>query len=196
MAQPENTGAEPFHPQQAPLGIPDDLRRYLQDEFEQVRVAISGFPSAAAYGSLAVEPGPAPNQPLNPAPPQLITGWDTTQPQRPNRMEISLANSSLAPFEAGVYLAQCHIAFELDQGTEYIFHIFVNGLASGIDGGVDASQQTDADSVTLIGLLSLKPGDVVQLFAETQVLQAPHTFIMRDAVLLLTRISEFQHDDG
>ena len=196
MSFPENIGAQPYHPQQVPLGMDEELRRYLYDEFTTIQFVLAGFPAAAAYGAVTVDPGPAPDQPLNPPPAQLITGWDTTQPQRPNRMGTNLVDSSLEPFESGVYLVQVQIAFELDSGRLYVFRIFVNGVATGIDGGIDPSQQTDSAVITLIGLLTLAPGDIVQLFGEAEALGAPHTFIMRDATMLLTRVSEFSHDDG
>ena len=197
MAQPENIGAQPYHAQITPQGLGEDLRRYLQDEFQQIQFALSGFPAAAAYGAVILEqPGTAPDQPLDPTP-VLIVGWDKIEPDRPNRTLPDVTTDfGITVSEAGVYQVHAQLEFDLDQGRQYTFRIFVNGLDSGIASTVDPSQQTDVATIILVGLLTMQPGDLVQMFGEAEALGAPHLFIIRQGGMFVSRISEFQHDDG
>lgn len=174
------------------------LERFLHEELDRIQEGLTFVPVQAAYASITVDPGPAPDQPLVKDVPTGIIGFNNFQPTVPNRVTadvIALAGDSLVPLEGGVYWAQAQLTVDIDSGTTYKITMAVNGILSEIFGQIDASNQTDIITMTLYGLKSLNPGDLVTLVAlATAGPAGPFQFIMLSAVFSLVRVSE-QHDE-
>ena len=174
------------------------FERFIHEELDRIQEGLTFVPVQAAYAAITVDPGPAPDQPLIKDVPTGITGFNNFQPAIPNRVTadvIALAGDSLVPLEGGVYLMQSQLTVDIDSGTTYKITVAVNGIVSEIFGQIDASNQTDIITMTLFGLKSLNPGDLVTLVAVATAAQAgPFQFVMLSAVFSLIRVSE-QHDE-
>ena len=175
-----------------------ELERFISEELDRIQEGMVFVPVQAAYGAITVDPGPAADQPLVKDTPTGITGFNNFQPEVPNRITVdlvSLTGDSLVPSEGGVYWMQAQLTLDIDSGTTYKISVAVNGVEGEIFGQVDASNQTDIITLTLYGISSLNPGDLVTLVATATAAQAgPFEFIMLSATFSLVRISE-QHDE-
>jgi hypothetical protein len=88
---------------------------------------------------------------------------------------------------------QAQLTLDIDSGTTYRISVAINGVVGDIFGQVDASNQTDIITMTLYGIQSLNPGDLITLVAEaTAATAGPFEFIMLSATFSLVRISEQQ----
>lgn len=193
--------SEPYTPNLVPQAALDqdpteqirDLERFLSEELERLQTALQLVPVQAAYGALTVV-GTAADQPLDDTP-ALITGWNNTAPLVPNRVVADpVTFDALTVTEGGVFQILIQITAGIDQGSSYTFTIFLNGSPTALFVGIDASQQTDVLTFTLMAMLEVDPGDFVQLFGQAQAQGAPHTFIMQSGIFSLTRISELHRD--
>ena len=183
---------------QEPLQRIIAVERFISEELDRIQEGIAFVPVQAAYGAITVDPGPAADQPLVKNVPTGITGFNNSEPAVPNRISVdlvSLAGDSLVPLEGGVYWMQAQLTVDIDSGVTYQISVAVNGVVSEIFGAVDSSNQTDIVTLTLYGIKSLNPGDLVTLVAlATAAPAGPFEFIMLSATFSLVRVSE-QHDE-
>lgn len=172
-----------------------DLERFLEEELTVISTAMVTATVQAAYGSLMVREGPVADQPLD-ATPILIEEWDFISPLLPNRVIPSLVDSNLIAEEGGVYSVIIVVVATISAGVLYKLTMRVNGTDTGIFTAVDASQQTTVFTMVGHGILSLNPGDDIQLFGEAQDQGSPHTFIIESAVFSVVRVSERNDEPG
>ena len=174
-----------------------NIERFLAEELERIEEALRFVPVQAAYGALLVSPGPAPNQPMVKDTPTAITGFNAFAPDVPNRITATTTGGadSLQVLEGGVYWIQVQITADIDSGTSYIITVARNGVLGSIFGAVAASNQTDVITLTLYGLISLNPGDLITaVVVATAAPAGPFQFIMESATFSVVRISE-EHDE-
>jgi hypothetical protein len=129
--------------------------------------------------------------------PTPITGFNNFAPTIPNRITAVTTGSadSLQVLEGGVYWVQVQITADISSGTSYIITVARNGVLGSIFGAVAASNQTDIITLTLYGLISLNPGDLITVVVVATAAPAgPFEFIMQSATFSVVRISE-QHDE-
>jgi hypothetical protein len=173
-----------------------DLERFLEEELGRVSTAMRFAVVQAAYGSMTVDPGPAPDQPLADGVPSAVEGFNNFTPSVPNRVTAQLTPDSLIPEEGGIYQVMATLAVIISSGTEYSLTAFINGTPTGVFARVDTSNQTTSISLILYGMIALNPGDIVTLVAVATGPGGPHTFIIESAVFSLTRISEENDEPG
>ena len=180
-----------------PDGSPDpegikNLQRFLREEHQRIQNALVFVPVQAAYAEMALENGPAADQPLPEANQFVgIEGYDTINPALVNRVVGSLTPDDLQVIEAGVFFVYMNIVATIASGTEYILDVAINGQRTALGAVIDASNQTSVITLTAKGILVLEAGDRVTVRGQANGPGAgPHTFIMESGTTGVFRISE------
>ena len=180
-----------------PDGSPDpngmaNLQRFLAEEHQRLQDALVFVPVQAAYGEMALENGPAADQPLPEAAQFVgIEGYDTINPSLANRVTGFLTPDELQVDEAGVYFVYMNIVATIASGTEYILDVAINGQRTNLGAVIDASNQTSVITLTAKGILTLEAGDRITVRGQANGPGAgPHTFIMESGTTGIFRVSE------
>ena len=142
--------------------------------FPPMQIAGLGQPQLAiipsVFGGLTSTAG---HQQVITGTPERFTGWDTA---RPDIILDGAAYEGLFPdvddneidfVHDGVYMVVIRVTGQTDvTGAEYSFHVYINGVDSGIVYTIDLSQQSDDFSEQIVTPLVMEDQGAIQLYID------------------------------
>jgi hypothetical protein len=176
----------PYVPGIIPSTIDTEVSRFLNDELIRIARAMIGVSVQTAYGGISLVNGPAPPQPLGLTPEKII-GFDTNNPEVPNRVIPNAADDSLTITEEGVYFTYVNVTATVEQLTEYRLTVYVNDQPTPSFSQIETSNSANTVTFTIGAFGAVQAGDVATVWGQSD--GAAKDFTMLSANWLAFRVS-------
>ena len=150
-----------YVPNPTPTGGDAVLANYLATELNNIAFSLNEKPDIA-FGGLNLIAGPVTQQIGLVA--VVYDAFDAERPTRPSGVTPDATADTLTVLTAGVYLVQ-FIAnlINLPINATFVFELFLNGVGTGFEVGVDPSNQTAQQFLIGGGFVDLIRGDVLDI---------------------------------
>jgi len=176
-----------YVPISPPQATDAELARYTHDELHR----ISDCFIEPAYGGLlfdAFTAGTATNVAA------VITNWteafggDAIQPDTPRGVSCDAVAGTLTVQTAGVYIVAGRVNANIVTATPYVWQVWNNGAVTNVRGAVTTANVNPFLEISLVGMLDLADGDVLDTRISTPFFPGPNTFDIADADWTIHRI--------